>query len=1282
MRIALLAALIAASGFLSLQAEPAPLWTAGFDDGVAPMAAVSVPAAGRRQIDADVAFRGAKSLLHVHSGEDQGNYVESMIPIPVVLKKDTTYTVSCWARNELVAGGGVRISVNTPTASFSSPRVTTAFDWTRLTCSFTPQTDLTGAHLRLVSWPAYGLVWFDEAALVEGPKPAEPSPGAPRDDRQPREVFVSVTRGLDSNDGLSMDKPFKTVRAATLWACPGSTITLLPGVYPGGIGLKAGLKGKPVTLRARRAGSVFIGATSPLSGFAKVPALEYTWSAPVDAAPAILAETDSGVTLRYLATIEDVEELAGSYAFDDKTMRLFIHPSDSAGVAHHTYQPVNPSVGLRMADYTVVDGLAFTGFGDAAVRAFKTTGSVVSNCVFHHNGYAVEFRGGRDAVIRNNEAWANCPLYDEGAQIYIGGDDGAENYLVENNYSHDSPRIGIRFYSGMAKDCITRGNIIQRCTYGFWYKLNRIQGKLIAERNVAFANPYTDLGAPVMLHNTYYYFGGEHSRRGDTDLVTKEFKADPGFADPEHNDFRLQSDSPARGKAPDGSDLGAFQYDDSVRFVRPDGDDAADGSSLAKAWKSLPFALKSLKAGHTLYLEPGRWPGPLSLDSLNASAAQPTRIRVRGRGRASVDSLAVRRCAHVEIDGLRVLPPSAGAVPRIAVADSQSVVLRRCVAAGGAGAGIEVARSNGVSIDHCAIAANALGLAVNASADVALTSTVLARNGAPGGSPQVLLTGDTPDFYAEHNCYVPTAGGPFFQRAGKDALPDLPAWRAASGLDTLSSEAAPAAFPALDQADFRVPTGTPLSFAGRYNRPVGPDGLAPADRIVRKPIERVEVLSVTAAAANITFWTPGRITGTIIQWGKTDKYDAIHDRANEIFGEYQTFHTVSLVALEPATLYHFRVGFRDFSVRPEDRVDGKFPVRWSDDCTFTTAARDPDPRALFVAPDGDDARDGLTPATAWRTLRKAAREARAGDVVTLAPGRYLEPLRPLQTGVSDARRITFRAERPLTVFLDGGMIKAVRDGRPFCIAVESKAWLTFENLACERNAEYDFGGYRGGIGYSGQISISGSAAIDVKTCVMDGRSRYMGNMWIFEGGKMPGVPAQHPTVTVTDSLLAVGWRAVGFEGVRPCVFRNCAFIRNMTAMFTDMGDDPRMVLRNCVIGSLLFNKPKNPLLRNPHRYDSDYNCFLWDPENTPRVIDKNSTGLAAWQANSKHDLHSIVADPGWPLSRKLGFGNKGEIDPAPFTVADLILPPDSPCRAKGENGEDIGPRWTPFLEKK
>ena len=83
---------------------------------------------------------------------------------------------------------------------------------------------------------------------------------------------------------------------------------------------------------------------------------------------------------------------------------------------------------------------------------------------------------------------------------------------------------------------------------------------------------------------------------------------------------------------------------------------------------------------------------------------------------------------------------------------------------------------------------------------------------------------------------------------------------------------------------------------------------------------------------------------------------------------------------------------------------------------------------------------------------------------------------------------------------------------------------------------------------------------------------------------------------------------------------------------------------------------------------------------TDRRRGQYASGLAGWRDAFEKDRNSIETDPGYALSAKVGFGGSGMVDPAvPLSVEDLILPPDSPCRGAGENGEDIGPRWETFL---
>ncbi len=86
-------------------------------------------------------------------------------------------------------------------------------------------------------------------------------------------------------------------------------------------------------------------------------------------------------------------------------------------------------------------------------------------------------------------------------------------------------------------------------------------------------------------------------------------------------------------------------------------------------------------------------------------------------------------------------------------------------------------------------------------------------------------------------------------------------------------------------------------------------------------------------------------------------------------------------------------------------------------------AQAPEPAAvaeLWVdAGQGNDAHDGLTPATAFRTLQKAANEATPGTLIRVLPGVYRESVRPARDGTSSSP-ITFRAEQgPGSVIVRG-----------------------------------------------------------------------------------------------------------------------------------------------------------------------------------------------------------------------------------------------------------------------
>jgi len=172
---------------------------------------------------------------------------------------------------------------------------------------------------------------------------------------------------------------------------PGDTVVVKAGSYQGGWTLKPGEPGKPITLRAERPGRVFLGALEFLSGFEPVPGAVYSFMKPATSAPPKLRELDTGKDMRWMATPLDVEEVVGSYCFDETTKRLYLHPTDSAGINHHTYAPIPTTNGITVANHTVVDDFVMTGFGGSAIYGgsgadtFKLIDGSASDADFIHN---------------------------------------------------------------------------------------------------------------------------------------------------------------------------------------------------------------------------------------------------------------------------------------------------------------------------------------------------------------------------------------------------------------------------------------------------------------------------------------------------------------------------------------------------------------------------------------------------------------------------------------------------------------------------------------------------------------------------------------------------------------------------------------------------------------------------------------------------------------------------------------------------------------------------------
>ena len=1052
------------------------------------------------------------------------------------------------------------------------------------------------------------------------------------------------------------------VAAAIAEAKPGDTIVLADGHYKGQWRLPAGKPGAPVTLKAGRPGRVFVGAVDFVHGFQPVEGMRYTYAVGWPATPEKLRELDTGTSLRWMAALIDVEEVVGSYAYDEKAKRLYVHPSDSAGVSHHAYAPIETTVGVTVSSHTVVDGLVMTGFGNAAVSGQKVEGVTIRDCKVFRNGSGIMLGESRNCIVRNNEAWENRPDYSQGSQIsFIGPTTGM---LIEGNIIRRgiSDHNGMFIYSGQHANNVMRRNILS----GARDACSKPYGKDdLAEFNVSTSGH----GLSRMRHNTYRH-GVWAKPDTDTDLVLSEFKQDPKFADPAWLDFRLQSDSPARGKAKDGSDLGAYQYRGDVFFVTPDGNDEGHGTSVEAAWKTLGHATKTLKPGQTLYLLPGTYDEPLRLEDVHAPEGRRTVIRVHGKGKAWVHKVEIVRCSSLELAGIHVRGVGSSGFE---IASSKDVLLRNCAAYDNKGNGVEVNGTEAVSLRRCAFWRNrGAGIVSSKSSGTEVVSCIVADN----REAQILRHRPVGEYYGNFNAFRGKLGQTG-QLAG-----DLTAWRKLVKSDERSG-ILDIDLPGAAKGDFRIPSKSALKTAGLYDEPVGPDGILVRKQAAHKAIERVEVLSVTRTTANLLWYTPGRMCGTALHWGDTEKYGNLYDRGNENDSEYELVHTVSIVNLKPNTTYHFRPGYRDFAGKGN-------PLVWDDrDYTFTTATVDPEPRRLYVSLKGDDRNDGFSPERAWGSLHHAAREARLGDVVTILPGRYQELLRPLQTGASEDRRIVFRAEQPLTVFLDGGLIRHKRPGRPHNVQLHGKAFITIENIVGERCSENtDYGGYRGGWGYAGIFRQSGGAMNVYSGCIADGRYRWMAGFCFFDGGQMPGIPKPEYAAKIVDSVAIGCWRAICGYTRAPLLLDHNVYYVNLTGMFSKFRGPGQWISRNSIYQDLIFSKRSNGLAIFGRRVDkdivSDYSCFAWMPESDRVIAGRGKgalVGLAAWRERTGCDKHSLEHLPGYSLTALEPTPPGKHLDPRPLTIADFVLPKDSPLRGKANDGGNIGVRWEKWTKE-
>jgi hypothetical protein len=150
----------------------------------------------------------------------------------------------------------------------------------------------------------------------------------------------------------------------------------------------------------------------------------------------------------------------------------------------------------------------------------------------------------------------------------------------------------------------------------------------------------------------------------------------------------------------------------------------------------------------------------------------------------------------------------------------------------------------------------------------------------------------------------------------------------------------------IDEARIYSRALTQAEIQADMNTPIGPDTTPPV-------LSAITVSGLTSSVATIE-WTTNESSDTQVEWGTTAAYGNL----TPLNGSPVTDHSVTLAALTPTTLYHYRARSRDAA--------GNLVV--SGDHTFTTPAVDLTPPAVSItAPAAAATVSGVVAVTATAT---------------------------------------------------------------------------------------------------------------------------------------------------------------------------------------------------------------------------------------------------------------------------------------------------------------------------
>ena len=815
------------------------------------------------------------------------------------------------------------------------------------------------------------------------------------------DYFVNK-QGNDANNGASRATSFLTIQMGVDALKPGDTLTIGPGEYFENVKLhRFGDLDKETLIRAEVAGTAVLrGDRDADLDFFQVPGRRFVYVADCQTDVLSVHEADTLTNLAPAADPDALEFGPARYYYDAEAGRLYLSTSDFQPASRHRYTiGVAKDHGFHMLQCrrVVLEGLAASGYRTAVDRELlllpisgfmlhQTQQCVVRRCTAFFNGSGITINSGVGS--NTNQPGEGRGNLVEGCRAFANRLDGIVAYnpsgeTIRDCQSFLNQTYGARFYGGRAGDAVClMSNVLAWGNPGgdFWAKgrgLSESSDAVVAERCIALR----DCHFGNFRHGL---IGGRNVRGGERPTTIllpdghKEFHEflDTNFADPLNFDFRLQATSSFRQSEKNKTDIGPHPYKVDIYYVKPDGNDDLDGLSMTTAWKTPSRAIGRLKPCDTLYIAPGRYAGDLAVTARNVS--------IRGRGIEPVvieGGLRIAESQGVSVERLRFWGP-------VCAMKGRDIQLANCVLAGES---VEAEQVEGLRLTHNLLTAP---LRLTGCANAILSGNLHAA------APAVQT--DTRDAvrYSSYNSY-PDPGRCWIVGGKVLSLDDL---RPRSDGYSLVQ------VPELVKADGATTVANAHQFAGR-----GPLGTAigPYRQWRPKQMELVGpfVDSKAGTSADIQWWSslPAEVD---LCWGDTPQC------ANRKKITQNAFYSYSLVGLEAGKKYYVKVVPRTISPSADPARRFRLPEEETAPVEFVPEPRQARAVTYYVAPDGDDSRDGLSRATAWKSLQYAADHVRPGDTVLLAGGKYPGTFYFRATGEPD-KPIAFKAIPGEKVSIDG-----------------------------------------------------------------------------------------------------------------------------------------------------------------------------------------------------------------------------------------------------------------------